>query len=317
MILVFLLHALALYLNQKTIFYIWDYFHFAVASFIFCSAYVFFKKGISAKEDLQLGVSYFVKRIQRLYMPFFYFFAVLVVCMAVFEPSKLSSTYILNSLLIIGGVDISWLVLLFVQFTVLFPLLLHWYRHNTQLFYFYAVVAVVSSVSLFFYTPELSWKWYMWLPWSVMALFAIFFTQNEEKYFSRINMVYLGAGIVFVALQILEFIQDGRITIYTHKYPPDLTKISYGILMIGLMHKAYTAGILDKLRVVPFLSFLSTYSYPLFFVHYIVIYLMNRAGLHKELSAFVYFIILVTLTVLVQKLIVIGSSRISTLRGKN
>src|SRR3989344_3984886 len=50
----------AFYLSQKTTYLVWDYTHFVVPIFVFCSAYLYFER----KSDSPFNISYIINDIQ-------------------------------------------------------------------------------------------------------------------------------------------------------------------------------------------------------------------------------------------------------------
>src|SRR5207247_1155540 len=106
---------------------LWNFNEWAVAAFIFCSFYIFFY------QQHNLGITDFlqhiVKRLERLLVPYFYFLSVFLLITAYFEPQKIKVDFILSSIFLMGGVDINWLILLFVILTfIISPLM--WLKNH-------------------------------------------------------------------------------------------------------------------------------------------------------------------------------------------
>lgn len=300
MINVVFLHAVSYFLSNKTVFYLWDYIRFEVPVFIFCSAYLVFNKELfSDKPVTPFAPGSILKRIKRLYIPYLIFLVIYSVLVWLFEPDRITVEYIWRNVTLWGGIDINWLIVLFIQFAVLFPFLSYWFRTNRILFWSYAALAISSAVCLFFFKFPYHWKYIMWLPWSVMGLVTIFFLVNREKP-RRIAILGVVAAIIAALSFVLQYLRNGSITIYDNKYPPDMLFLSYGIAGLCLLywvaqHRWFLQG-----PLLNGLTFMSTNSYSIYFIHYLVLYVFNQFEVQKQLSWYLYFIVIFATTIAVQ-----------------
>lgn len=299
------LHTLANYLSHQVIVNLWDIQQFAVQMFVFCSAYLYFSRPDTLNRHTFFA--YFKKRLFRLYYPYFIFLSVFFLFVFFLAPQTFDWNEILKAVFVIGGIDINWLVLLFIQLAFVFPFIRYLQTRNRLLFYGYILFVVYTAGFLFFVSFPFDWKWIMWLPWSFMGLFAIFylhFEKNEEI----LNLSYLYFGVLFIGLECMQYIWKHTISIYPNKYPPNLLILAYGIICMGLVQQLYKFGFFHKLHLVGLLSFLSKYSYNLFFIHFIYIFIMNQFHLNVMLHWFVYWAILFTATILTQKILLMSTS---------
>lgn len=299
MLCVLFLHALVPYLSNPVVFRIWDFARLEVPAFLACSAYLFFLKA-QRGEVFFFSFSYTWKRIQRLYLPYAIFMLVFFTIVFLTQPERLSADYLLKSALLIGGIDINWLILLFVQLIPIFPALAYLYRKIRSLFWVYAAVAFGSAFYLFLYDLPIDYKYIMWLPWSTVAVGSLLFVEYKEKVLSH---RWLITGIVFVLNMLLfwwYFSTFGKLELRIHKYPPDILFLLYGLLTIIIAIFVFQLPLFQKGPVSRFLQFMSLYSFELFFIHYIVIYLLQYWKVHQTLGPSLFFTTVVVLSVLIQ-----------------
>lgn len=285
-----LIHVNYFYISDKIAFVLWNYSQFAVPVFIFCSSYLFFIK----KKDV-LSLNYFKKRFIRLLLPYWVFLIFFIPLVILNEPGKVSFSYILGSILAIGGVDISWLVLLFLIFSILFPIISYFFEKQKILFAIYAIISVFVSLFLVFAPIPLNYKFLMWIPWSTVALFSVLFIKFEHK--KRFFPFFLTVSFVlFVFLLFVQINLNHTLSFVNNKYPPNLYFLSFGIFSISLLFLFAKLKLFKPLN--RGIAFLSVNSYSVYFIHYLVLYL-SRIFL-KNLPWYGLFSVVLIFTVLIQ-----------------
>jgi peptidoglycan/LPS O-acetylase OafA/YrhL len=293
------LHALANYLNDPFLLKLWDYQQFAVQIFVFCSAYLFFSYPPTVTF---VGLfPYFMKRFWRIYQPYLIYLVFFFLAVFLLKPASFSWKTIYQSLTLQqGGVDIGWLVLLFIQFILVFPAI-HFFRSRSRFWFYATVFVIVYSAIFFFFLPfPYHWRYIMWLTWSFMAVYAIFFIKNEDNTHAR-DTSYMVAAAVFIMIVCIQALYKETLKIYPNKYPPNIILLSYGVVWIGVFDFLHRHGFFERLGLVRPLSFMSRYSYSLFFIHYLIIYIMNTGfQLHKVLPWWGYWLTLFPLSIGVQ-----------------
>lgn len=293
-LIIILIHSCVNFLNNKLAFIIWDYSQFAVVVFIFCSAFIFFVR--EPQVNLANFIKYFEKRLWRL-LPTYYFFAALYLILSfLFQKKIITSNTVIANLLLFGGLDFNWLVLLFVYLTAIMPVVYFLYNKNRFLFYFSGLLTLVSAVVFIFYRP-LNYRIIMWLPWSLILYFTLIILKNKDnkKFLLSLALTFL---VIFLSLKFT--IIKG--TQFQNKYPPNLYHLSYGIFSLILLYfisgfKLFNTGLIKK-----FLYFLSLNSYTIFFIHIIIIFLIT-VPLKLKLNWYSFFFAVLTLTILVQNII--------------
>lgn len=301
------LAILVMMLTHVTVFYpssvvartLWDFSHFSVALFIFCSVYLFLQKQLAVGHHSIAFVPYIKKRFVRLVMPYYLFLPFFLLTVWFLKPQTITGKYLLQSIFLIGGVDISWLVLLFLYFAFLLPPFLFVLRRKV-LFWLWFALALGSSILYLWYIPPFSYKFIMWLPWSLMLFFSLLFLRWEHKKRKRVVLFVL-LTVLFLALYSFRFFADQSVILIHNKYPPNLFYLSYGMAVLMLL-----SFVLRKLQSPILLSvihYFSKYSYELFFIHYLFLTIFAAFLPQLKWHWLVFYLILVAVTVAAEQLL--------------
>lgn len=292
------IHASSLYRRYPTINTLWDITHFVVPIFVFCSAYIFFSQYLT-RTNFNF-VTFLKKRLTRLLLPYYLFAFVLFLAIFITRPQELSVKYILNSLALTGGININWLALLFIYLVFLLPLMRLFIRERNILFIIFSLLSLTSSFYLLFTHTLFDYRLIMWLPWSLIIVgsYLIYFGERKIKYIYFINIVF-GVFIFFISRQIL-LINSLSLVLFDNKYPPNLYYLSYGWIMINIIYGYFPSYLLNNNLIKKAVLFFSQNSYPLFFVHWLVLYFMNVYSLQNKVSFMVFYIILLAISMALQ-----------------
>lgn len=274
MVVMVLLHTNAYFLNNPVSLFTWDWGQFAVPVFIFCSSYIFFKKQYSF-SSLSEFFHYAKKRIVRLLIPYYIFVVVYGGLVYLQNSARLTLKYTLQNIMLVGGIDINWLVLLFVCFIFIMPFVQWSIEKNKKIFYMYFLFCLVLSVITIFNFPLLTsnYRLTMWLPWSLLII-ANYFIVKYEKNFKILFGVFSISTIIFVALYFFQKYLGHSTIQYYNKYPPNLYHIAFGITSTIPVFLVAKRGLFSSSPLRQLLSFLSKHSYSLYFVHYCVIFVL-------------------------------------------
>ncbi len=287
------LHTQSYFLSNKVIHTFWSYGNFVVQIFIFVSAYIFFKKTAVSKPIFTL--SYFKDRLLRLMVPYYIFLGVYFGLIYVFEHDKITLPFIRDNILLTGGLDLNWLVVLFVYLTFLLPFVAYVESKSRPLVHGIFLISIASSVVLFFYKPPFHYKLTMWLPWLTIVGTAYYFNLFE-KFKKIIPAVSIGALLIFAGTLFYLSNAHRSLVLFDNKYPPNIYFLSYGIMWIGIMMLAYR--LFEKIPLVTKgINFFSVYSYTLFFIHYIAMYVIIKTVPYKEFGWFPFFIGVIAISV--------------------
>ncbi len=298
-LLMILIHATAYFLGDPTVYAVWDYTHFAVPLFVFCSGYIFF-----AKDSITtLSVSYVVKRLKRLVIPYYLFLIPFFILVFIKNPTSFNIKQMTEKILLSGGRDLSWLVILFIYFLFLIPVIHFMYRQKKWLFYILTGTAFVSTVLLLISIPPVPFRYVMWLPWTFFLIFTLLFANHKENRYFFIGTIILSVMTFFITRDFLQ--SQGKTLVLTeNKYPPNLYYLSYGIFFTTVMYWVHRLVSKNKLYMAylqkPF-DFLSTHSYSLFFIHFLFVKIFVDYGFHKIIGPWWFFVVLLFLSAAVQK----------------
>ena len=290
------LHASSYYLNTNLVKILWDYGHFAVAVFIFCSAYVFFIKKF--KFNLKSILAYIKKRILRLIIPYYVFLFFHIILLFV-GKSKITLSYILKSITLTGGIDLSWLILLFIELIPIMILVKYLVEKKRGLFYLYTIISLISALVFIFFKFPFNYKFIMWLPWSSIVCFTWFLYFFEKKsWFYYMASFFLCA--YFILSRTMLNITNSSLILIKNKYPPNLYVISYGLLFITILYFLSKKGLFSVFLIKKFLDFLSINSYPIFFIHVLVIYAVRKFMGDSNFNWLGFFAIVFITTIVIQ-----------------
>lgn len=320
-------HVLSDNLATKTNYLIWNYLHFVVVAFVFCSGYVLFWRYQNFSFNLPGILKWYKKRFLRLIIPFYIYlithFSLWILLPNLFSGLDLKKTpaFILQSVFFTGGVNLNWLPLLFLQLTILFPLFITILNKKKLLFayiIFSAGVTIFFTVKIF---PYAFYRYVMWISWSLILLFSMYISLKEKLENNILKAIkrYISIGILsfltFAFVFVLWKNTNKSLTLINHKYPPDFYYLSYATLMSSLVLVISRLSILKQNLIKSIYTFISKNSYQLFFIHYIAldaVLTLNKKSVHK-IDASLQFIIVILASLAVCLVL----DYIQKLRGKS
>ena len=275
-------HVLALHLDSPGMSILWNYLHFVVVGLVFCSAYVF--AASRPKDEViprRLWVTWFGKRVFRLYLPFILYvlvhYSLWYALPTLFWGYGLhkSVSYVISTLLLTGGVDIGWLTLLFIQLAILSPFLLTVSRNQKIMPLVFIIYTAITLIMSFYRIPIQDSRMIGWLPWSYIAFLGYVYADTQKHDARLANLYVRGALVVgvllFIILRITISALGQSLMFSVHKYPPDLYYLSYGIILTSLMLLVISNRTFTFSPVTRFITFLSKRAYAIFFIHIIVL----------------------------------------------
>jgi len=293
MLIMVVIHVTAFYLSDKNTSLIWDYVHFVVPIFTFCSAYLYFER----KSDAPFNISYVIKRVKRLLIPYYIYLLVYFLFFLIFKNQPLNLMIILKQALLFGGRDLNWLVVLFLYFLFLLPFIRFLSSKPIYLWAF-AFVSFASSIVLLFVKFPIHFRLIMWLPWSAIILFTYFFVSSKNKdRFITISII-VGFLVYFFGRYLLAM--QGKTLVFTeNKYPPNIYYLAYGLFWISILYTFHNKLSIFVRPFQPFFDFMSRHSYSLFFIHFFYLSIITTTFSYKKipwwgLSIFLLVISLIT-----------------------
>lgn len=258
--------------------FIWNYLHFVITSFIFCSGYVMYIAYKDKVDNLKKLPSWYKKRLIRLLEPY-YLYLIAHVGLVFILPLYFGGLgiqknwhYIRQSIILTGGINENWLPLLFIELAVLFPLLLFALKKFKPLIWIYVSLAVVYTCYItLFPAPYSIYRWVMWIPWSLVFVLSWYFAKRDQEKAS--TKIYLGISVVSAVVFTVLFLWfkdiHRSVTLIDNKYPPNLFYISYEFAVSFILLFIAKWHVLQQEWLVRMYTWLSSRSYGLFFVHFL------------------------------------------------
>lgn len=293
-IVMILTHTNAYFMHHKTAFDIWNYLHFSVPTFVFCSGFVLANRYKIEILNLATYFKFIGKRLFRLLKPY-YIFLIFFYIMLYFSQKRIDLRDVTSALLIVREPDISWLVNLFVQLTLLFPVLSYLFNKQRKLFDGLFGIVMIYAFWKIFNRLDLDYKYYMVWSWSLPFMFAFYFA----KYYRNLKF-RIGAMLFFLILHLgLKYYlasHGNNVILQDNKYPPNLYYLSYGMFWFVLLDFIFNLEIFKNKVLFGVINFFSKNSFSLFFIHYLVIQITFRFFIKNlqfnEWTLFFYVIIL-------------------------
>lgn len=267
---VMVIHIFSFHLTNSVTSFFWNYLQFVVVAFVFCSGIV------SAHYESKLAtfssvLSWYKKRLGRLYMPFFVYF-IIHFFLFFFFPNIFTHfgmqhgwSFFFLSLSLLGGINTNWLPLIFLQLTLLVPFVLFLKRKNL-LWIFILVVGSITLGFTLFHFPYTYYRFVMWVPWSLILLLGLLYPQKSK---GKFLLLLISISLYFVAFLFLLF-QKRSILFYDNKYPPTFYYLGYGSFLT-IIFSSFFSLITFPIFIQKLLSYISKNSYAIFFIHYIVL----------------------------------------------
>lgn len=280
---VVIVHILTYSLTNPIYKFLWNNLQFVVVSFIFCSgfvlAYFYHDKFTNISDTLK----WYKKRFIRLIIPFWIYlclhYALWLIFPNFFQGLGLSKSipYFFNSAFLIGGTNLNWLPLLFLQLTFLFPFFTNWIKKKKISFVYLFFALFITVILTIFQFPYNYYRLIMWVPWSLVLLFAIYLSVKEKTDANSLitkkrNLLFGVLTFVgFLFLYILNLDNGKSLNFYNHKYPPDFFYLLFGVSLTCLFLLIGKLRIFQNSIIKTTYLFISKNSYQIFFIHYLLL----------------------------------------------
>lgn len=276
---VMLTHVYSYNITNKLTFFIWNYLHFVVVAFVFCSGFVMIAQYGHLFTNIHNILSWYKKRILRLLIPFyiylFFHYALWFLFPNFFTGLGLekSPVFILKSILLIGGTNLNWLPLLFIQLALLFPLLLRLFPKRLLIT---SYVLFATFTTAFFTLEQFPYNYYryiMWIPWSLIIILAvqIYYFEQKKIQIKKYIQIVCFSGLSFIILYLFFKNFNHSLTLIDNKYPPNFFYLSYATSITFLFLSISKTRIFQKKLVQIIYVYISKNAYSLFFIHYLVL----------------------------------------------
>lgn len=301
------IHVLSDNLTSPLTNFIWNYLHFIIVAFIFCSGYVMYAFYAPKLTTVATVFSWYKKRLIRLLLPFYWYLLAHFSLMLLFPKFfsglglQFNLKFIVQSITLVGGINLNWLPLLFLQLAVLFPLLVLLWKKQKIIFWLYCLVVFFITVGFSIWQfPYSHYRAVMWIPWSLFLVLPWYFVEREKQstVIKKYMLLSLGGFVGFLSLFIIWKHVGRSVTLIDNKYPPNFFYIFYEMFGSFLILTFAKIQLLQRKYIGNFIEFLSRSSYALFFIHYIVfdfIFTINKLFLwHLSVWYELLFVFLVS-----------------------
>lgn len=249
-----------------------------VPAFILCSLAVGSTKQV---VDIRSYLSFLWRRSKRLLIPYYVWLISYLALYIVLGHKHLTWKSVVPNLTLTGGIDFNWLVLLFLYITIALPFLEKLVERAekwSSLFLFFC-----ACLSIYFVWNRAllssAYRLSMPLPWYGVTIGLLLFLKWIRSNQRRKIILLLGLSLLTYEIVVLIFSsQHISLNTFNHKYPPDIFYFSYclwtSIVAYGLV-KMLTSHIPSGSLLTRFLQYVSVNSYPIFFTHLVVLYILD------------------------------------------
>lgn len=311
---IFAIHTFSYNLNSSFNQFIWNYLQFVVQILVFCSGYVIvsiYGNNLNGRNIF----GWYKKRFFRLLFPY-YLFLLIYYFSVYFLPHIFtgldmgkSFLFLIKSFVFIGGPNLSWFPLLFLELTVITPFLLSISRVKRNL-YLYATAAALITLWITFDRSSASYyRWIMWIPWSLVYITPLFLTEENTQRAQKFKDVLLGLIFftLFLLLYFFNLFGKSSLNLINHKYPPDFFYLFYGYFFIFFLLFLAKQSFFENKIIKNTYVYLSKRSYSLFFIHFIVldgvITLSRKSNFNNVFVEFIFVtFITIFLSILLDKI---------------
>lgn len=277
------IHILTYNLSTPLNKFLWNYLQFFVVTFIFCSGFVLSYIYRNSFNSILKTFFWYKKRLIRLLVPFWIYLAIHYLLWIIF-PQFFSGlglaknvNYFISSAALFGGTNFNFLPLLFLQLTILFPFFTNWMNKKKILFTYILGASFITLIFTFNVFPYSLYRFVMWIPWSLILIWAIWLRIKEEtdansyQTIKRYLLWGISSFILFLILYIYNLDVSNSLNFYNHKYPPDFYYLFFGIALTSFSLLIAKLKIWQNKFIKPIYFFISNNSYQIFFIHFIIL----------------------------------------------
>lgn len=303
---VIIIHVFSDNLTSSLNTFIWNYLHFIIVAFIFCSGYVMYALYAPRLSGVASIIGWYKKRLIRLVLPFYYYLIAHYTLMAIF-PSffsglglKFNWKFIFESITLVGGINLNWLPLLFLELAVVFPILVMLLQKKKIIFWGYIIFASITTLAFTVWNfPYAYYREVMWIPWSLILVLPWYFVKHEQKNIKVKPYILLSivGAIVFAILMAVWSFVGRSLTLIDNKYPPNLFYISYETAGSFALVALSLLPFFQKGKITSIYQFISRTSYSLFFIHYIALDFILSINTNFKLHLSVWYQLVFVLSV--------------------
>src|SRR5437868_1251615 len=83
------------------------------------------------------------------------------------------------------------------------------------------IIFIASACLLIVYSPHISYRYIMWLPWSLMLYFTLFYVRYEKRK-NLLLLTFCVSLIVFLVSYVTQSSLHHSLILINNKYPPNI-----------------------------------------------------------------------------------------------
>lgn len=303
------LHTSVYYLNNKNINTLFNLADFVNVVFIFCSCYVYLEK--NTKKVKMFNWFSLNKRLLRLITPYYIFLVFYFSLIFLTERASFTFINIIKHITMWNGIYISWLVILFIIFSFLNPIIFFLKEKNKTLFYLFFLLSLLSSIVLLFIKAE-DFAYILWVPYLLTIYYSIWI-RHSIKSKIKLFATFVILSVMFIIL-FVERNQQNLSPLLINKYPPNIYYLLYSFIVVDIFFLLNKFNLIKENWINTFFIYLGKHSYDLFFVHILIIYILNKSAFFIRTNWITSFIIVLLLSSAVQLIMRILVKRFDRIR---
>lgn len=298
-----IMHVNAYYLGDKVSLIFWSYSQWVVPAFVFCS----FAVGKHEIKNIKEYMDFLGKRLKRIVIPYYIWLIFHVLLIWVVTQEFPTFDYIIKNILFTGGASFNWLVLLFIYLTVFGPIMYLGVFRKSIVGLTLLIPGIIMSIVIIFDQNYWSngFRLSMLLPWISITTCLLFLQKLIlEKKFRLIAILTAVFSFVFVFFFLNVILPLGmRHDLFFHKYPPNIYFVIFCIFTTPLAYfvsKVIANFVLMRSeKTAKAVQYISKNSYSIFFVHTLVLYVVEKMLLNKGITYQQFLLLLFVFTYLI------------------
>lgn len=293
------LHTSIYYIQEKFIYILFNLTDFVNVAFLFCSCFIFFgrdKKGVKMLHWPSVK-----RRLLKLILPYYIFLIFYFILVYFMERASFNLINIIKHIIMWNGIYISWLVILFIIFTFLNPIVFFLKRNNRLLFYLFFIISLASSIAFLFFKIK-NFAYVLWIPYSLTTYYVIWI----RKFMKNKAILFYALVIMSILFAFLFFIRDqqNQAFLLANKYPPNIYYLLYSFIVFDVFFLMLKFNLIYKNKIISkFFIYLGKNSYDLFFIHILLIFLLNKSAFFTKINWLASFTIVLLLSLIAQFII--------------
>ncbi len=300
-----IIHSNASFLNDPVSLWVWSYSQWVVPAFLLCS----FLVGSYEVTSFAGYWRYAIARARRLLIPYYAWLGIYIALLWFLRGSIPSSSSLIANIFFTGGNDYNWLVLLFLQSTLLGPLIIYLLKKRSYMSWIVFALSLTASVAFVQNRGYWQGHYRLWLmaSWTGIIWGILYFARLwQEKKYKAAGLFWLIAFVTYYVCSYVLVTRGGmRADMFYHKYPPDVIYFLFCLWTTPLAYlgAVYSAKIFSEQSLfIRIARHISVHSYTLFFIHICVLAVMGAWFTRSALSYQQYIIVLFAGTALVHLL---------------